>query len=89
MEDQENQYVEDRENENDFDKAIFVIGDTLSQTWRVVVLEDKEIDMELDTGAAVSVVQITVNTTLNSSKTKITCLYNYTTEGYGGDNGQS
>ena len=53
------------------------------------MLEDKEIDMELDTGAAVSVVQITVNTTLNSSKTKITCLYNYTTEGYGGDNGQS
>ena len=64
VEDQDNHYVEDqdRQDENDFDRAIFAVVDTPSPVQRAptikipVILEDKEIEMELDTGAAVSVV---------------------------------
>ena len=60
VEDQGHNYVV--QDENDFEKAIFAIIDTLSQTLRTpmiktpVVLEGKEREMELDTGAAISIV---------------------------------
>jgi len=56
--------VEDqkRQDENDFDRAIFTIVGTPSLTQTTptikipVVLEDREMEMEFNTGAAVSVV---------------------------------
>ena len=60
MEDQEHHYVV--QDENDFERAIFAITDTPSQTLRTsmikipVVLEGKETEMELDKGVAVSII---------------------------------